>query len=502
MAAERGEGLRDEGLRRRDCFHDEFLKTKTGRYMKKLLLAGVYLVIALQATPQISFSPVVKKFIDYDSPVIAFTHCRLADVKHLKMLGDQTVIIRNGVIAAVGESKTVAVPAGSTVIDLTGKSLLPGFVLLHEHMYYAAYSADFTYLHVKQLPYTFPKLYLACGATMIRTAGSVEPYSDLNLKRDIDLGKILGPEMDVTAPYMEGKGSIFPGMHELSGPAEAKAFVDFWASQGCTSFKGYMFIDQPTLKAAIDEAHAKGLKVTGHLCAVTYREAVGMGIDQLEHGFTASTDFVPGKKENGCPLFAAPIASADSPKVKDLIRYLVAQKTILTSTLAVIYNMTTLDTTIRPEVLEEMSPDTREMFLDVYNKMRSAGGNKAMGEEMKMEKMFADAGGLLTVGTDPTGNGSTLAGYGSQQSIELLTNAGFSPIEAIRIATYNGAKALGMDATIGSIEVGKRADLVVIDGDISKDIRDIRKIEWVFKGGVGYDAQKIFASVKGQVGKY
>jgi imidazolonepropionase-like amidohydrolase len=200
---------------------------KNNRLMKKILLAGSYLLIALQALTQSSFSPVVKKFIDYDTAVIAFTHCKLADVKHLKVLEDQTVIVRNGIIAAVGDSKNLSAPPGSTVIDLTGKSLLPGFVLLHEHMYYAAYSADFTYLHVKQLPYTFPKLYLACGATTIRTAGSVEPYSDLNLKRDIDAGKILGPAMDVTAPYLEGKGSIFPGMHQLSGPAEAKAFVDF-----------------------------------------------------------------------------------------------------------------------------------------------------------------------------------------------------------------------------------------------------------------------------------
>jgi imidazolonepropionase-like amidohydrolase len=470
--------------------------------MKKILLFGSGLLLALQALTQTTFSPTVKKFIDYDSAVITLTHCRLADVKNLKVVEDQTVIVRNGIITAVADSKKLSPPPGSVVIDLTGKSLLPGFVLLHEHMFYAAYSADFTYLHVKQLPYTFPKLYLACGATTIRTAGSVEPYSDLNLKRDIDQGKILGPEMDVTAPYLEGKGSIFPGMHQLSGPAEAKAFVDFWASQGCTSFKGYMFIDKPTLKAAIDEAHAKGLKVTGHLCAVTYREAAEMGIDQLEHGFSVSTDFAPNKKENACPLFSPPIASADSPGVKALIRFLIDKKVTVTSTLAVIYNMTTLDTSIRPEVLEAMAPDTRDMFLNIYNKMRSPGSNKAMLEEMRMEKMFSDAGGLLTVGTDPTGSGATLAGYGSQQSIELLTKAGFSPIEAIRIATYNGAKALGLEDKIGSIEVGKTADLVVIDGDISQHIENIRKIIWVFKQGVGFNSQKIFSSVKGEVGKY
>ena len=470
--------------------------------MKKILLAVLYLVICLQAISQTSFSAAVEKYIDYDFPSIAFTHCKLADVKHLKVLDDQTVIVRNGIITAMGDSKKLPVPTECTVVDLTGKSLLPGFILLHEHMYYAAYPADFSYLNVRQLPITFPKLYLACGATTIRTAGSVEPYSDLNLKRDIDRGKILGPEMDVTAPYLEGKGTFFPQMHELSGPAEAKTFVDFWASQGCTSFKAYNYLDKATLKAAIDEAHAKGLKVTGHLCSITYREAAEMGIDQLEHGFAVSTDFVPNKKENACPLGAAPIASADSPKVKDLIRFLVDKKVILTSTLAVLFNMTTLDTTIRPEVLEAMAPDTRNMFLTVYNKMRSPLGNNAMLEEMKMEKMFSDAGGLLTVGTDPTGSGATLAGYGSQQSIELLTNAGFSSIEAIRIATYNGAKALGLEDKIGSIEVGKAADLVVIDGDIAQDIRNIRKITWVFKKGVGFNSQKIFSSVKGEVGKY
>ncbi len=264
--------------------------------MKKMLVAGFHLVIAFQAISQTSFSPVVQKFIDYDSAAIAFIHCHLADVKHLKVLEDQTVIVRNGVITAVGETKKLTVPSGTTVIDLTGKSLLPGFVLLHEHMYYAAYSADFSYLHVKQLPYTFPKLYLACGATTIRTAGSVEPYSDLNLKRDIDQGKILGPEMDVTAPYLEGKGGIFPGMHQLSGPAEAKAFVDFWASQGCTSFKGYMFVDKATLKAAIDEAHAKGLKVTGHLCAVTYREAAEMVLTSWSMAFLRPRILCPTKK--------------------------------------------------------------------------------------------------------------------------------------------------------------------------------------------------------------
>jgi imidazolonepropionase-like amidohydrolase len=442
----------------------------------------------------------VKTFIAYDAPVIAFTHARLADVENLRFVSDATVVVRNGVIVSVGGP----VPDSATVIDCTGKTLLPGFVLMHEHMYYPDIAYNPLYIQYKQLPFTFPKLYLACGATTIRTAGSVEPYSDLNLKRDIDAGKILGPSMDVTAPYLEGRGAFAPQMHELSGPAEAVAFVNFWADQGCTSFKAYNVLNRATLKAAIDAVHARGLKITGHLCSITYREAVGMGIDQLEHGFFASTDFIPGKKVDACPASGDPLAAVtpDSPAVASLIHFIIDHHVVLTSTLAVLEGMSTLDTLPHPEVLAAMSPDTRDLFVNHSGKRKSPGLTRTLVKDMVMEKMFADAGGLLTVGTDPTGNGSTLAGYGSWRAIELLCQEGFTPIQAVRIATLNGAMAMGMSRSIGSIAVGKQADILVIDGDVSSDISAIRKIQWVFKKGVGFDSHKIFALVQGQVGMY
>lgn len=471
------------------------------RYIPGMAIACL---LALSGLAQTSFSPSVTPFIAYDTPVIAFTHCRLADVVNLQVKANQTVVVRSGIIAAVGDDGNTPVPAGATVIDCTGKSLLPGFVLMHEHMYYPAISVNPAYVHYKQLPFTFPKLYLACGATTIRTAGSVEPYSDLALKRDIDQGKILGPEMDVTGPYLEGKGSFAPQMHELSGPAEAKEFVNFWADQGVTSFKAYNMLDKATLKAAIDAVHARGLKITGHLCSITYREAAEMGIDQLEHGFFVSTDFIPGKKENQCIVSPDPLANVtpDSPQVRDLIRYLVERRVIITSTLAVLEASSTMDTALHADVLAAMSPDTRDMYVRYYSKRRSMLVTKSLLKDMVMEKMFSDAGGLLTVGTDPTGNGSILAGYGSWRAIELLVRDGFSPIETIRIATLNGAKALGLENKIGSVTAGKTADLIVIDGDFSADISQIRSVRWVFRHGVGFDARKIFDLVQGQVGKY
>jgi imidazolonepropionase-like amidohydrolase len=471
--------------------------------MKKLILLTGILSTAIEVHSQ-SYPPTIRQYISYSADTIAFTHCFLADVIKLKVDSNQTVIISHGIIQKIGNSENLVIPTGATIIDCTGKSLLPGFVLMHEHMFYPAISISPQFVHYKELPVTFPILYLACGATTIRTAGSMEPYSDLALKKSIDERKFMGPSMDVTSPYMEGEGGFDPEMPVLKNPEEAKTFVNYWASQGITSFKAYMNIDTATLSACIRSAHAKGLKITGHLCSVTYREAANMGIDQLEHGFLAATDFVPGKKENVCSFLPNPLANAElnGQPVKDLIQLLVSRKVTLTSTLAVFYGMTTLDSLTRTEVLEAMAPDTREMYVKYYSKSKSPLMNAAFEKNLKMEKMFSDAGGLLTVGTDPTGNGGVLAGYGSQTAIELLTQEGFTPIEVIRIASFNGAKALGKQDKIGSIEPGKTADLVLIDGNIAKDINNIERVDCVFRQGVGFDSKKLFALVRGQVGKY
>ena len=119
---------------------------------------------------------------------------------------------------------------------------------------------------------------------------------------------------------------------------------------------------------------------------------------------------------------------------------------------------------------------------------------------MALERAFARAGGLLIAGTDPTGGGGVIPGYSNQRQLELLVEAGFTPLEAIRIGTLNGATYLGREARVGSIAAGKQADLVVIDGDPSTTIADVRKVETVFKQGVGYDPAKLIASVSGKVG--
>jgi len=433
------------------------------------------------ALAQVNFSEETKKFISYSDSVIVIKNALLIDGRGNPARPHQTVIVRKGIISWIGDDAKAKMPETASIIDMDGKVLMPGLVMLHEHMYISASSMAPRYLNLRQLPFSFPRLYLAAGATTIRTCGSVEPYSDLRIKKDIDLGFLPGPSIELTAPYVEGKESLFPQMKENKTPEEAAAFVNYWADQGFTSFKAYKGIDQATLKAAIDAAHKRNLKITGHLCAVTYREAAGLGIDNLEHGFLVSTDFVTDKKTDECPSGPNGYQS--------------------------LANLDTGSAIPPNDVLDAMSPDTRDYYLNNLAKFKASGSltfrDSAFINASRMEKMYYDMGGLLTVGTDPTGNGGVLAGYGTWRAIELLVEAdGFSPLEAIKIATLNGAIALGFDKTIGTIDVGKSADLLIIDGDPSKSISDLRKVTVVFKQGVGYDSRALFASVQGKVGFY
>ena len=415
--------------------------------------------------------------------------------------------------------------SGATELDLTGHTVFPGLVGMHDHMYYIARpnldaeGRSEPPLVVPQMTFTSPHLYLGAGVTTLRTTGSVEPYTDLNLKREIDAGHIPGPHMDVTAPYLEGPHSPFIQMHQLKDEADARATVDFWAAQGATSFKAYMNITRAELGAAIQEAHKLGFKVTGHLCSVTYPEAIVLGIDDLEHGFFVNTQLDPGKQPDTCPATTgAPTLAAmkaGSPEAEALIKDMVAHHVALTSTLPVFESSDPKHLHVQPRVLETMTDTTRNDYLMTRNGelMRSGAAPPPNGRTyidraanfhngMALEREFVAAGGLLLAGPDPTGDGGVLPGYGDQREVELLVDAGFTPMEAIKIATWNGAQYLGREKEIGSIAVGKNADLVVVKGNPADHIGDIENTVLIFKDGVGYDSQKLLDSAKGRYGHY
>src|SRR5450755_1362507 len=272
--------------------------------------------------------------------------------------------------------------------------------------------------------------------------------------------------------------------------------VDYWASEGMTSYKAYMNITREELGVAIQQAHAHKLKLTGHLCSVTWPEAVALGIDDLEHGpvFT-DTEFVTDKKPDVCPTGGGSSNWAkqdvNGAQVQELIRNLISHHVAVTSTLPVFEAHAPGRPPLRQRTLDAMSAESAQSYLTDRAKVALDSPMTALlRKEMDFEVAFVKAGGLLLGGPDPTGDGGVLPGFGDQREIELLVEAGFSPVEAIRIATLNGAIYEGRQASIGSIEPGKNADLVVIKGDPSQTIADIEKTEIVFKDGVGYDSEK------------
>ena len=454
--------------------------------------------IAAQQRPTLSNA--VRAYVSVDAPVVALTNARVIDGTGAAAREQQTLVISNGVITTIGASPTTVVPEGAHVMDLSGKSVIPGLVMVHEHLYYPNGPGVYG-----QLGESFSRLYLSGGVTTMRTGGNVNGFMDLNMMRLVAEGQKPGPAIDATAPYLNGPNT-FIQMRTLKGPEDARRQVQYWTDEGATSLKTYMQITRGELAAAINEAHRRNIKVTGHLCSVTYAEAAALGIDNIEHGFFAATDFVADKKPDQCPgqgVGQKTIASLDEngTPFNQLVQTLIKANVAITSTLTVFETFT--PGRPKPPGLEVLTPQLREQFETTY--ARTAANKDSIyttlfPKGMALERAFARAGGLLIAGTDPTGGGGVIPGFANQRQVELLVDAGFTPLEAIQISTLNGAKYLGRDKSVGSLAAGKQADLVVINGNPAAAIGDIRKVETVFRQGVGYDPQKLIDSVKGKAG--
>jgi imidazolonepropionase-like amidohydrolase len=480
---------------------------QNAKHIRVLCLA---VALSLTAAAQQKPSPLAK-YVKEDAAVLVLEHVRLIDGTGSAPQEDMRIDIAGGKISAVqAASAHSPYPANAKVLDMTGKTVIPGLVGMHEHLFYPTPQAPQDAVgFYGEAPDSAPRLYLAGGVTTARTAGAMEPYTDLELRREIDAGLLPGPKLDVTGPYLEGKGSFAIQMHPLANADDAARTVDYWAAEGVTSFKAYNYLTADELKVSIDHAHAHGLKLTGHLCSIGFRQAAALGIDNLEHGLVVDTEFFPGKKPDECPGLMPNLAyfekslDVEGPEVRETIRELVAHHVAITSTLAVFETLGQNRPPMEREyaALKTLSLEAaRDYLAGRAASAVSTVGGPGLAKEMRFEREFAAAGGLLMAGCDPTGYGGVVPGFGDQRNIELLVEAGFSPVEAIRIATLNGAIYMGRDASIGSIAPGKSADMVVLGGNPAEKIENVEKVELVFKDGVGFDPAKLIQSVTGVVG--
>jgi imidazolonepropionase-like amidohydrolase len=448
-------------------------------------------------------SEAVRRYVAVDQPVVALTNVRIIDGTGRPPADNQTIIIAGAMIQNVGPAARVAIPRDAQVLDLRGRTVIPGLVGMHEHLYFSVYLDENGMPTHQDMRYSFPRLYLAAGVTTIRTAGAKNVYSDLNLKNAIDAGVVPGPDIHVTGPmFRQGGPLTFP---DYAGPEQLRAAVRYWSSLGVRWFKIYQQATRAETRAIIEEAHARGGRVTGHLCATSFNEAVSLGIDNLEHGFITNSAFLNEKRPDECPrnwVSAVLRVTADSPQVKQLIASLVRRKIPLTSTLAAFEEYVADAPAPQQRVLDAMAPTSRESCLRQRQQI-SRGSNTARviyQREIELERRFHAAGGLLLAGSDPTATGCVVAGFANQRQIEAMVEGGFSVVDAIRIATLNGAQFLGIADQVGTIERGKRADLVVLNGNPIQNIQDIRNVQMVFKDGIGYDSARLIADARGFVG--
>src|SRR6267143_2049223 len=330
------------------------------------------LLLALAAPPQRpdSLAAQVREYIAVDTSLLALTHVLLIDGTGAAPKTDQTIVIRAGRIATVGPAGSVQIPAGARVMDMSGSTVIPGLIGMHDHLFYTAAGG-----RAVQMGYTGPRLYLGSGVTTIRTTGSRAPYAEINLKDAIDHGLAPGPRIHLTAPYITGEHGG-GAMAILNSPEAARRFVAYWAAEGATWIKAYTDIRRAELGAAIQEAHRRGIKVTGHLCSVSFQEAVSLGIDNLEHGMLTASDFAQARQTDLCPVTLLTSVGQSDPhgaKAQATIQSLVQHHVSMTSTLAVYEPFVANRPTKDARTLQAMDPEVRDSYRKIRDEIDSTG---------------------------------------------------------------------------------------------------------------------------------
>lgn len=463
-----------------------------------IALASLAVMATSAAAQRQVLTTSVRGFLAVDAPLVALTHVMVIDGTGASARDDQTIILRDGRIESIGPSGRIAVPPSAQVLDLKGHTVIPGLVALHEHTYLGGISHPAPMMHSALL-------YLASGVTTAMTAGSMLPYNELNIKRMIDAGALPGPRLHIAGPYLTGPRDEPGAFRIITSAEDATRVVNYWADEGATWFK---ILSGPAavVRAVVSAAHARGLRVTAHLCAVTFTDGARMGVDALQHGFITNSEYVRGKQPDVCPR-GNQRAQADvdptSPEVRESIRRIVAAGAAVVSTLGTYEAFSLTRARLDTAELAMLVPVVRREVEEIHANLAKSAfivPDRLLTRMMQWERQFVAAGGLLGAGSDPWGTG--FMPNGNHRNYELLIEAGFPPPAAVQIMTLNGARILGEHARIGSIEAGKAADMIVVRGNLVANPGVIRNVRIVFRDGYGFDPTKLRNEVRGKLGAH
>ena len=438
---------------------------------------------------------------------LAITSVAIIDVSaatgEAAVKADQTVIVRAGTIAAIGNSRTTAVPADAQPIDGRGKYLIPGLWDMHAHA-------------LNAYEWAFP-LFIANGVTGIREMGTVLPFERISeIRQATSKGKLLGPRLGAaTAQILDGRGSVITPSTVVETGDEARRLVREYRQRGIDFIKPYNLLSRDVYLAIVDEAKRQKMSVAGHVpVSMTATEASDLGQVSIEHSwdiFLSSSsdeaklrqDRLDLMKDSPAQVFsqieARAAATLNEWKAGELFRRFARNGTWITPTLVVFVTATIgeRDRT-NDERLKYIPTTTRERWHKQWRQRpagfaeRQATLNKS---RLQIVKLMHRARVSLLAGTDIL-NPFLFPGFSLHHELELLVQAGLSPLEALRTATLNPARFLGRDKELGTIERGKLADLVLLDADPLQDIHHTQRIAAVVTGGRLYDRASLDAMLE------
>jgi imidazolonepropionase-like amidohydrolase len=410
-----------------------------------------------------------------------------------KNLENAVVEVNNGRILRVGKIGDLKIPEGVKVMDNSDKYIIPGLIDTHAHLF-----GGVTIRHTTCD--MLPIFYLAAGVTTVRSPGSMDPEGDMAMRNRIDSGRFLGPRCFLSGPYIEMEPVTVAWMNPVQTPEETRLKIDQWSKQGATSVKIYAAMHGEILRAAIEHGHGHGLKVIAHVGAVTYKEAIEMGIDELFHGIIAMPDTRPkGIDQRARKQWSKLTSELDltQPEIQEILRLAAESRVVLCPT-AVIQEHLDMEEHHMDEQKKYFTPEAWEKIEERVKKPVQPQNEKIMEKNIQFIKMAHDAGCILAIGTDLT-SFSMLPGYSLWREMEIFAEAGIEPMEILKAATINGAFAIGRTDQIGSVEPGKLADFVILNANPLENISNSRSVHRVVKEGIIYEPEKL---LKPLIGKF